>query len=276
MKNNLINIPAVILAAGQGTRLLPLTADTPKPMIKIHDRPIIEYILRNLIDVGFRHFLIVTGYKSEKIERWIQEEFCMDIYSCFRKKEGENLGALAFSFIRQEDINGTGGAALLTEQHILKNGYSHFFLTYGDILASKTVYEKLIRKYQGEDADLYLVANQTDDPSAGAAVYTNDNKIIRFIEKPPKSAPKTNLGNAGIYIFNVKIFNALHNTHKSERGEVELTAPFQPMIESGDNLSVIKMTDEEFWCDVGNMKRYKELNQSQDWIRKIERCDEKI
>ena len=271
--NNLddLKIPAVILAAGQGKRLKPYTENLPKPLVKVGGKPILEYVLTHLIDAGIRHFFIIIGYKSEKIEQWVEEEFVRDIYCTYEHQYGKKLGPLGFSYIHQEDINGTGGAALLAEEHVLDNGYSAFLLAYGDILVSTSVYKRIIQEYlhdikNNTKKELYLVGNLTEDPSAGGALYYSQDRLTKFIEKPDKSAPKTDLNNAGIYIFNNDIFNRLKFTPRSVRGEIELTWPIIEMLEKENKfIKLIRMTESEFWCDVGTVKVLEDLNQNQQW-----------
>ena len=264
-----INIPAVILAAGRGNRLRPYTDDVPKPLLKVVGKPILEYVLVNLFKSGIRHFILITGYKAEMIEDWIQNEFLVKIYKDYKKELGCDVGSIAFSFIRQKDINGTGGAALLAERHVIENKYEDFLLTYGDILVEGKIYQRLVDKYLQNSHSLYLVGNHTDDPSSGAAIYYNDDLIVDFIEKPEKSAPKTDLNNAGIYIFKKTIFEKLHNTGLSARGEIELTAPVIQMVKNGLPIGLVKMSDMEFWCDVGTTTVYEELNTQKDLADKL-------
>lgn len=272
-KKNLTNIsksiPAVILAAGVGKRLQPYTLDIPKPLLRLDGRPILEYTLINLIQAGIRHFILVVGYKSKMIMDWIQDDFCSKLYTTFEKQFGVDLGAIAFSFILQKDFNGTGGALLLAEKHIIQNGYKYFLVTYGDIIISKNAYKRLIQNYEQNDSDLYLVGNPTKDPSTGAAIYHQNGRVINLIEKPDKSAPKTDLNNSGTYIFHKNIFSLLKEAKPSIRGEIELTTPIIDMINSNKIIKLIKVKENEVWCDVGTTQIYEQLNNDLTWKSKI-------
>ena len=90
---------------------------------------------------------------------------------------------------------------------------------------SWSVYERIVDTFQKNNLEWYLVGNPTEDASAGAAIYYHDYWIDNMIEKPPKTAPFTDLNNAGSYIFPPVIFELLENTPLSARGEIELTAP---------------------------------------------------
>jgi NDP-sugar pyrophosphorylase family protein len=270
-----LKIPAVILAAGQGKRLMPYTEKLPKPLVTVGGKPILEYVLTHLIDAGIRHFFIVVGYQSDKIEQWIEDEFVRGIYCDYEKRCSKKLGPLGFSYIHQDDINGTGGAALLAEAHVLDNGYNSFFLTYGDILVSTTVYRRIIQEYMLDvqnnvKKDLYLVGNLTEDPSMGAALYYKGDRVVKLIEKPDKSVPKTDLNNAGIYIFNKDIFNRLKITPRSVRGEIELTWPIIEILKQENKvIKLIRMNPNEFWCDVGTVKVLEDLNRNTQWKKLI-------
>lgn len=266
-------LPAIILVAGKGTRLRPYTESIPKPLLELGGHPILEYILTNLIKVGVRYFIFITGYKEDIIRDWIQNVFCVKVFKesddlfCF--KPNATNECIGVSFIHQENVNGTGGAALLAETQIKENGYNDFFLTYGDILVSRSTYQRLIDMYSKEEADAYIVGNPTKDPSAGAAVYYDGNKVINFIEKPGLDAPKTDLNNSGVYIFHKDLFERLKNTKPSIRGEIELTQPIIDMVHEGRNVKVVKVQDEEFWCDVGTVEIYEQLNKDLSWKPKV-------
>ncbi|MHA1820893.1 MAG: sugar phosphate nucleotidyltransferase [Promethearchaeota archaeon] len=267
-------IAAVVLAAGKGKRLLPYTKHVPKPLVKVAGRPILEYVLLGLIKAGIRHFFIVVGYKAEMIEDWVQNSFCFDLYCKYEQELNTKIGPVAFSFIKQSEINGTGGAALLAENHIKLNGYDAFLLTYGDILVSYSVYKRLIEESLYDSADIYLVGNPTDDPSNGAAIYYEDSYVIDLIEKPGKDAPKTDLNNAGIYIFHSSFFDKLKQLKPSKRGELEITQPISDLCAEArnkalKNVKLIKMNKDEFWCDIGRKDVLERLNKNKDWLKKL-------
>ncbi|MHA1718487.1 MAG: sugar phosphate nucleotidyltransferase [Promethearchaeota archaeon] len=254
-------IPAIILAAGKGKRLRPYTEKNPKVLIEVQGKTLLEYNLLNLIEVGVKHFIIITGYKADIVENWIQK------YILSKKLESLN-----FKFIHQKNINGTGGAALLAEKYIKDMGFLAFFLIYGDLIVSGSVIKRLFYIYHREKPkyDIYLVGNHTVDPSAGAAIYYKDNTIINLIEKPKPTAPRTDLNNSGIYIFNTIIFDFLKNTNPSIRGEIELTEPIIRIIQKNNQkIRLIKIMKEEFWYDVGTVELLKKLNHDKSWNLKM-------
>jgi NDP-sugar pyrophosphorylase family protein len=261
-------LKAVILAAGKGNRLRPLTDSIPKPLLPIHGHPILEYILDGLALTGITEFCLVVGYKEELVRDWIANDYL--------KQEKSPLALeihrpeLRISFITQTEINGTGGAVLLTKEWV---GENYMLVTYGDILMSWSVYDRLVGMFRINYLDTLLVGNPTEDASAGAAIYYEGYKIKDFIEKPPKTAPPTDLNNAGCYIFPPSFFDQLQTTPLSSRGEIELTWPIIENVRAGHGPFLIKMKPEEFWCDVGTVPVYERLNATKDWMTALLKRD---
>jgi NDP-sugar pyrophosphorylase family protein len=257
----------LVLAAGKGTRLRPYTDHTPKPLLKLQGKPILEYILEGIIKLTpIREFCMIVGYKKEMIEEWCQNEFS-------KRMESEG-NPISFKFIEQKEINGTGGATLLAKEWV---GSENFMEVYGDILVFHPIYQRLYQKFStqleqsGNQSLKYtLVGNYTSDPSSGAAIYVDENNVITdMIEKPPKDAKPTCFNNAGLYVFTPKIFEELENTGLSPRGEIELTAPIIQQIKEKDPPLFVSMTKEEFWCDVGTKQVFDELEIDESLKKRI-------
>jgi NDP-sugar pyrophosphorylase family protein len=118
----------VILAAGHGMRMLPLTKDIPKPLIFLNDKPIIHHILDNFAFAGFNDFIIVVGHLGFKIENYLKER----------------VGNMNIRFIEQKAIIGTGKATLIVEDLV---GNQPFFLTYADVLCDFRIYKEMLQKF---------------------------------------------------------------------------------------------------------------------------------
>lgn len=260
-------LKAVLLAAGKGTRLRPYTDSTPKPLLPLHGQPIMELILDGLLLTGIREVALIVGYKAEMIQEWVKNTYLPNFDSHPQRKDAK------IEFIFQQNVNGTGGAVLLAKNWV---GQQHCLVTYGDVLMSWSVYDRIVDIFQKNKLDWLLVGNPTDDPSAGAAIYYQDTWISDMIEKPPKTAPKTDLNNAGCYIFPAQIFPLLEKTGLSPRGEIELTAPVIERVKSKISPYLIKMSKEEFWCDVGTVEVYTRMNQDKEWLAKVKNIEEKI
>lgn len=171
---------AVILAAGEGKRLRPLTNDVPKPMIDLNGRPIVEYIFHALPPI-IDEVIFVVGYKGETIE-----DYFGDLY------EGKNI-----KYIRNVLPHGTG-YALLQAQPYLKDGC--FLLLNGDDL----YHPKDLRVCEEKKPLVFVIESKTPE-RFGVCLLTPSGDIERIIEKPDN--PPSNLVNTGAYVLNSEIFD---------------------------------------------------------------------
>lgn len=221
---------AVILAAGRGTRMGALTDETPKPMLAIGGRPILDILLGRLIDAGYSEALIVTGYHAEAIE---------DYFRNYR---------LPLRFVRQSPVNGTATAALLARDFAASDD---FLLTFGDILAPPGCYREILEQLRAEpEAEAVLGVKEVDDPWQGAAVYVDERqRVTRIVEKPPRGQSSTRWNSAGIYAARPSLFPELERTGLSARGEYELTTAIASLIDSGKLLRLFPIRGQ--WRDVG-------------------------
>lgn len=232
----------VILAAGKGTRMLPLTQRRPKPLVPVLDRPMIEHIITGARDAGVDHIALVVGY----LGRMIQEAF----------GDGSALG-LRIEYIWQERAHGTGAATLLAADFI---GDDPFFLSWGDIIVAPETYRNVTRVWQDERPDAVLSLNVVPDPWEGAAVYVKDGFIEKIIEKPPQGTSTTNYNNAGIFIFSPGVLGLLRDTPPSARGEVEMPDAIQAMLRSGARIRGVEVVG--YWSDVARPSTVLELNRA--------------
>ena len=218
-------------------------------MLKLHGKPFLEYILEGLICTGFREFIFVVGYRKEQIISYFQT--------------GKNWN-VNIEYIEQKKLNGTGGALLLCESSINND---HFFLTWGDILVPYKIYKDVVEIHQKEKYDYILVANYTEDPYLGAAIYSDDNICTDIIEKPQLGTSKTNFNNCGVFIFSKNIFNVLRNLSPSERGEIEVPkALLKGIKEQNWKVRVVKMGENQLRVDLGVKQIYEQLRDDSSWL----------
>jgi NDP-sugar pyrophosphorylase family protein len=226
---------AVLLAAGRGTRLGTLTADTPKPMLDIAGAPLISHIVDVLAGAGLKRFIVVTGYLSDQIEAWA------------KTYERENP-AVTIVTVRQPDLNGTGGAMLTAKPYIA--GLDRFVFGWGDILMDRANYPRFIHHAQNDQYDLLLAVNRVKDPFKGAAVYVDAHmRVERIDEKPAKGTAKTEWNNAGLFAAGQTIFEYIARLKPSARGEIEVPGAIAAMIADGQVVRAVDMRG--FWSDVG-------------------------
>lgn len=203
----------VVMAAGKGTRMLELSADKPKHLIDVKDRPFLYYSLHNIKAAGFEEIILIVGHKKEKMEEFAQQysqEFNLQLVDQFEKMGTEKYG--------------TAMPVAAAEQIV---GNKNFVVINGDDLYAK---EDLKRMRELDDNFNYAGGMATDDPSPyGLLKADGDNFLDRIIEKPKPdvdfdaSRPRDYTVNIGMYKFTPEIFAAIKNIGLSPRGEYELT-----------------------------------------------------
>ncbi len=218
----MICMKAVILAAGEGKRMRPLTYERPKVMLPIAGKPIIEHLLEEIKEVGINDFVFVVGYHDETIRDYFGK--------------GEKWG-VNIQYVTQKTQLGTADALRKTEGLV----EDKFVLLNGDTIVSAEDIEKVITG----DVDTALGVLEVRNPEDYGVVETKGEKITKIHEKMKE--PPSNMINAGIYLLTENIFDALSKTAKSKRGEFELTDSLQLMIESGKEIFWRKI---EHWIDV--------------------------
>jgi NDP-sugar pyrophosphorylase family protein len=227
----------VVLAAGRGTRMGEMTADLPKPMLRVNGKPILEHVLGRLSAAGVERFFMVIGYRREVI---------VEHFHNWR---------LPIQFRVQEPVNGTGSAARLARDFTRKDP---FLLTFGDILCDPAAYVACVEAL-GESTEAVIGVRRVDDPYQGAAVYERDAVIYKVIEKPPKGASQTNWNSAGLYVLRPSAYRYLERLTPSPRNEFELTQIFDLMLADGRELRIAPI--DGLWRDVGRPEDLTALNE---------------
>lgn len=203
----------VILAAGEGTRLRPLTADMPKPLVEIYGTPILERCFDTLASVGVDEFVVVVGYMADSIE----------------EKYGDEYDGASITYAYQHERNGLAHALLQAEPYV---GDS-FLLMHGDNVFSQKAYEDL-RGVVNLDADgVLLVEKVSDDEARNSAVAVTDGKRVTDVFERPDNPPSS-LGVVGFYSLPMSIFDACRRVEPSDRGERELGDALSVLCESHD------------------------------------------
>jgi NDP-sugar pyrophosphorylase family protein len=213
----------VILAAGEGTRMRPLTHRRPKPLVPVVNRPMIEHVIAGAKAAGVDELLVVVGFRAEQIEAALGD--------------GSRLG-LRLHYAVQREQNGTGAAALLAEDFLAGEP---FFLSFGDIVTPPDNYPPLAEDFCTHHPAATITLNWMDDPYEGAAVYETDGVVDRIIEKPPKGVSTTHWNNAGIFVFGPVIFDAIRATPMSQRGEYELPQAIHTLIAQGETVRAVPL-----------------------------------
>jgi bifunctional UDP-N-acetylglucosamine pyrophosphorylase/glucosamine-1-phosphate N-acetyltransferase len=189
---------AIVLAAGKGRRMLPLSENRPKHLIPVAGRPFLYYVLRNLELAGLKEIGIVVCYKRELIEDFLRKE---------------NFKA-RIRLIQQKKPLGTAHAIASAEKFV---GGESFLVVMGENLYSP----KELRELAKEDESIYVGCKEVEDPSNFGVLICKLGLVKRIVEKPRKVVSK--LANVGAYKFTPAIFDAISQTKLSPRKEYEIT-----------------------------------------------------
>lgn len=224
---------AVVLAAGEGQRLRPLTFTRPKHMIPVGGRPILEHLINALRTAGISDILMVVNYKAEKIKEYFGN--------------GSKFG-VKIDYIRQERVLGTANAVAVAEEHI--DGRD-FLTVNGDLLVSAEAIKSVIDAHERDRPTATLAGVGVERPEHYGVLKVEGKWLVDILEKPPlEMRLSDNLVNAGIYVFSTEIFDFIRETKPSERGELEITDSIRLLIKGGKNVLVSRISS-ECWLDIG-------------------------
>jgi glucose-1-phosphate thymidylyltransferase len=212
---------AVVLAAGEGSRLRPLTETKPKALVEVDGRPLIEDVFDNLLEVGATKLVVVVGYRKQQIiERY-----------------GDSYEDVPIVYAHQREQLGLAHAILRAEPHV----EGDFALMLGDNVFRANLRDVVDR--QREDrADAAFLVEQVpyDEASRYGVLDTNRyGEIVEVVEKPDE--PPSNLVMTGFYTFSPAIFHACKLVHPSDRGEHELPDAIDLLLQSGRTIDAIRM-----------------------------------
>lgn len=215
---------AVVLVAGKGTRMEPLTSECPKVMLQVANKPIIEHILDSALEAGVEGFVFITGYLEEQIKAHFGD--------------GSKWG-VSIEYVQQKEQLGTANAIGYARGHV----DGAFLVLNGDMLIGKRDLKTLISRRE----EAVICVKEVENPSDFGVLETRNGKVTRIIEKPKK--PPTNLANAGIYLFRESIFGFIDKTQLSVRNELEITDSIQMLIDRGAPVGYSLLEDS--WIDIG-------------------------
>jgi len=227
----------VILAAGEGKRMHPLTFTRPKVMLPIANKPILEWNLINAIDAGMKELIFVIGYKGEMVRNY------------FGNGKKWNI---KIEYVNQGEALGTAHAIGMVEKFV-----ENFIVLCGDTIFNKQDIKNILEKENSmgllkiENAEEYGI------------VETKGKKVVKIYEK--MQDPFSNVINAGIYHFNKKIFDFIKKTEKSPRGEYEITDSINMMLNEGE----LEGTFLEEWRDA--VYPWHILDANEEILKKIDK-----
>ncbi len=229
---------AMILAAGEGTRLRPLTSDTPKVLLPISGVPLIEYTLRWLKHHGISEVAINVHHLASKVHSFLGD--------------GARFG-MKFLYSQEETLLGTAGGVKRMEAFF----DSPFVVVYGDVLTDLDL-SSMSRCHQDRKAVATLAVLEIPNPwEVGVVETDNEGRITGFTEKPSRGLEKGNLSSGGVYILEKKVLNYIPN-----EGFCDFAYDVFPrLIKLGLPLYAYHLEDDDYLLDIGTAEKYNQANQ---------------
>ena len=223
---------AVLLAAGEGVRLQPVTATRPKHLIRVGGKPILEHCLDALKACGITEAIIVTHYMGTAIRSYFGD--------------GSKFG-FKITYVEQSAVLGTGNAVSIVEPYLDRD----FVVVYADLLFSSEAMRKVMEVYTKEKPDAVMAVVPVEKPESYGIIELGTGKSVkRVVEKPSREKPPSNLANAGLYVFSRDIFDALRKVKASVRGEWELTDAVTLLVENKKTVLAAEISKDD-WFDIG-------------------------
>ena len=210
----------VVLAAGEGTRLRPMTANRPKPMLPAAGRPILEHVLDVLVECGIKELCLIVGYRRERI----QEHF------------GHSYRDVPITYVQQKKQLGSAHALQQVEGEIEKP----MLVLNGDRVIDERIVEDVLAGFDGAPT---VSAIEHPTPMEYGAVKVSGDRLTEFVEKP--ETDDFRLINAGVYAFDPSVFEAISRTDR-RGGELQLSDVIETLMDDGP---VEAVRTDGLWAD---------------------------
>lgn len=227
----------VILAAGKGTRLYPVTHHIPKPLLPLANRPTIYYAFDRLKEMGVTDICVVVGEMERQMRDFLGD--------------GSDQG-VSLSYVRQTEPQGLAHAVGFTKEFVAGDP---FVLYLGDAIYGSGFQDYAKRFLDSGCANMNIV-KAVEDPSRFGVANVDGDRIVKLVEKPKQ--PESNLAMAGLYFFGPQIWEVLPDLQPSARGEYEITDAIQMLIDHGE--SVLAGVYEGVWFDTGTLDSFLETS----------------
>ncbi|MBI2133444.1 NTP transferase domain-containing protein [Candidatus Woesearchaeota archaeon] len=224
------NVPktALILAGGKGVRLQPITHELPKPLLPLHDKPLLQHILELLRKFNVKNVIISIGYKGEKIK----EAF----------GNGNRLG-MSISYVEEDKPMGTAGPIKLARGLLNET----FIACNADELKDIDLIDMFL-SHKENKASATIALTTVEDPSSYGVARLQGNRVLEFVEKPKKEKAPSNLINAGLYIMEADVINYIPD------GYAMLEKDVFPKLAAEGKLFGYPFSGQ--WFDTGTLERY--------------------
>lgn len=239
----------LVLAGGSGTRLRPLTWSGAKQLVPVANRPVLFYVIDNLVDAGITDVgVIVSPETGAEVRAALGD--------------GSAWGA-RFTFIEQAKPAGLAHAVLTARPYL---GDDDFCMFLGDNLIGSRVKGAVAHFSAHPELAATLLLKEVDDPSRfGVAEVDAEGRVTRLVEKPKE--PRSNLALVGIYLFRASLLTAASEIEPSARGELEITDAISRLMETGGKVHVERVAS--WWLDTGKKDDLLLANDTvlDDWLR---------
>lgn len=227
----------VILAAGKGTRLYPVTKVIAKPLLPLANRMTIEYAFDQLKAAGVSDVAVVVGANEAEMRAALGD--------------GADFG-VDLSYVLQPEAKGLAHAVSFAEEFV---GGDDFILYLGDAVYDRPLTEFIDKFRASGCANLNLV-KPVEDPRRFGVANVEGDRIVKLVEKP--AVPESNLAMAGLYVFGPQIWRILPDLKPSARGEYEITDAIQTLIDQGE--TVLAGIYDGAWFDTGTLDSFLETS----------------
>ena len=240
---------AILVAAGRGERLEPLTLTRPKCLIPIAGSALIEHHLHSLSKLGIREIGVVVNYREKEVRDYLGD--------------GSKYG-VSIQYARQKKLDGTAHGLGAAERLA---GDENFLAIYADLLTDLNSLRKLKDSFSKGKTDAAMAVTRVQNAKSYGVVAVSRGRVTRITEKPAAQSG-SGLINAGVYGFKPEIFDYISKTKPNpKRGEYELTTSIQMMINDGLKVAAEEIPSKQ-WIDIGRPWDLLEANQR--WLSQME------
>jgi bifunctional UDP-N-acetylglucosamine pyrophosphorylase/glucosamine-1-phosphate N-acetyltransferase len=229
VEGTLANLKAVVLAAGEGSRIWPLAEDRPKHLLPVGGKSILSHILQALSENSVTDVLVVVGFKNEQIRSSLGD--------------GGRYG-VHVDYLDQKRWTGTASALRIAYDAV---GKERFLAVYGDLLVDASAIQTVLDK--AEESTRVMGVVRVPNPSEYGVVKLEADRVVKIVEKPERGLAEGWI-NTGIYVLDEEVFQAIDKIGVSKRREYELTSSLQRIVDEGKELKAAIIARED-WMDIG-------------------------
>ncbi|MFL1994956.1 nucleotidyltransferase family protein [Lysinibacillus irui] len=229
IETSLNNNTVILMLGGLGTRLRPLTNDTPKPMLRVGNKPILETIIEGFKQYGYTNFIFSVNYKKEVIQDYFQNGEAFDV---------------TIEYIEEDKKMGTAGALSLLKDRPTRP----FFVMNGDLL-TQINFDQLMQFHMEHDSVATMCVREYEYQIPYGVIETDGTDLVTIKEKPIHRS----FVNAGIYVLNPDVLD-----HIPQDKYYDMPSLFEKLIEKNSKTSVFPIR--EYWLDIGQIDDFNKAN----------------